>query len=344
MALVADIKHTVTDTTPVYVAVGMTDLAAEKVREARNQAVTVRSTISSVSPRRLQKRALKQVEDAPAAVLNKTLELAGKAQEQYDALAARGEGLVRRIRNQQATQDVVAQLDQTASFGKGAVTTLRNAVSRTDSSARATVTTGRHQASRVADVISDVVVRDIRVLRDAGVESADRISGATADATKRTASAAKRTATTARKGAEASTSRAKAAATVARENPARALHATEVALDKVGTPTTSPADMGGGKGTVQVGPASATVEVGPADDKGQVRKPRSSRGKRTVQAGPVKVQTARTSGNTGTAETSSASKRTAKKSTPKKSTGQKSTAQKSTAKRTAKKSTAKASA
>src|SRR6476620_8319665 len=35
MALVADIKKTVTDTTPVYAAVGATDLAVEKVRHAR---------------------------------------------------------------------------------------------------------------------------------------------------------------------------------------------------------------------------------------------------------------------------------------------------------------------
>src|SRR5512132_377690 len=40
MALVADIKKTVTDTTPVYAAVGATDLAVEKVRHARVRATT----------------------------------------------------------------------------------------------------------------------------------------------------------------------------------------------------------------------------------------------------------------------------------------------------------------
>ena len=42
MALVADIRKTVTDTTPVFAAVGLTDLAVEKVRDARVKATAVR--------------------------------------------------------------------------------------------------------------------------------------------------------------------------------------------------------------------------------------------------------------------------------------------------------------
>ena len=42
MALVDDISKTVTDTTPVFAAVGLTDLAVEKVRDARIRADAVR--------------------------------------------------------------------------------------------------------------------------------------------------------------------------------------------------------------------------------------------------------------------------------------------------------------
>ena len=98
----------------------------------------------------------------PAVVLERSLELAGKAQHQYDAFAARGEDLVKKIRTQKSTQDLVAQAEQTVAIGKGAVTTVRKAVSDTQASAKATITTGRHQAVRVAGVVNDVVSREVK--------------------------------------------------------------------------------------------------------------------------------------------------------------------------------------
>ena len=103
----------------------------------------------------------------PAVVLERSLEeLAGKAQGQYDAFAARGEELVKKIRTQKPTQDLVAQAEQTVAIGKGAVTTVRKAVSDTQASAKATITTGRHQAVRVAGVVNDVVSREAKDRRD----------------------------------------------------------------------------------------------------------------------------------------------------------------------------------
>ena len=64
------------------------------------------------------------------------------AQADYDVLAERGEQVVERIRNQQATQDLVAQLDNTVSITKGAMTTARNAVVETERAAVATLKTG----------------------------------------------------------------------------------------------------------------------------------------------------------------------------------------------------------
>jgi hypothetical protein len=226
MAFATDLKKTVTDATPVYAVVGVTDLAAEKLRAARTQASAAGKTITTVNPKAVQK----QVQDAPAVVLERGLELAGKAQQQYDAFAARGEELVKRIRTQKSTQDLVAQAEQTVALGKGAVTTVRKAVSETQASAKATITTGRHQAVRVAGVVSDVVSREVK---DADA-AADVIADATREAVAKTATPAKRTRTTARKGAKATTARTKATATSARKAAPRARKATKAAAEKVG--------------------------------------------------------------------------------------------------------------
>lgn len=230
MTFTTDLRKTVTDATPVYAVVGVTDLAAEKLRAARAQASAAGKTLSSVDAKGVQQQVQKQVQDAPAVVLERGLELAGKAQQQYDAFAARGEELVKRIRTQKSTQDLVAQAEQTVALGKGAVTTVRKAVSDTQASAKATLTTGRHQAVRVAGVVNDVVGREIK---DADAAS-DVIADTIQDAGAKTAAAAKRTRTTARKGAKATTSRTKAAGTSARKTAPRARKATTAAADKVG--------------------------------------------------------------------------------------------------------------
>lgn len=226
MTFTTDLKKTVTDTTPVYAVVGVTDLAAEKLRAARTQASAAGKTLTSVDAKSVQK----QVQDAPAVVLERGLVLAGKAQQQYDAFAARGEELVKRIRTQKSTQDLVAQAEQTVALGKGAVTTVRKAVSETQASAKATLTTGRHQAVRVAGVVNDVVSREVK---DADA-AAEVIADVTLDAIAKTATPAKRTRTTARKGAKATTTRTKAATTSARKTAPRARKATTAAADKVG--------------------------------------------------------------------------------------------------------------
>jgi len=230
MAFTHELKKTVTDATPVYAVVGVTDLAAEKLRaartQARTQAAAAGKTITAVTPKTVQK----QVQDVPAVVLERSLELAGKAQGHYDAFAARGEELVKKIRTQKPTQDLVAQAEQTVAIGKGAVTTVRKAVSDTQASAKATITTGRHQAVRVAGVVNDVVSREAK---DAAI-AADVVADATQDAVAKTATPAKRTRTTAQKGAKATTARTKATATSARKAAPRARKATKAAAQKVG--------------------------------------------------------------------------------------------------------------
>ena len=57
MTLVKDIRKTVTDTTPVFAAVGVTDLAIERLRDARAAAVR-----HDLTPGALQDKAVKRIE------------------------------------------------------------------------------------------------------------------------------------------------------------------------------------------------------------------------------------------------------------------------------------------
>lgn len=230
MAFVTELKKTVSDATPVFAAVGITDLAVEKVRDARTQAVAARKALTAVDPKGLQvelstqaEKAAKQVQGAPAVFLGRGLEIAGRAQEQYDALATRGEALVKKLRDQKSTKDLLAQVDQTVAAGKGAVTTARKAVVSTQQSALATFTTGRKEAVKAADAIVDTIEQDV-----------DATTAQVKDSAKRTRSAAKKTATTARKGAAATSSRTKAAGTTARKTTTRARKATVAGAGKVG--------------------------------------------------------------------------------------------------------------
>jgi hypothetical protein len=238
MAFVTDIRKTVTDTTPVYAAVGLTDLAVEKVRDARVKATTVRAEIE---PAKLQAKAVsqakeqakvvrtqagtvvEQAQELPALALNRSLELAGKAQESYESFALRGEKLVKRVRTQKSTKDLLAQAEATFALGKGAVTTVRKSATDIQRSAKATLTTGRREAVAAVDTIAGSVV-----------EETAEATATVKDSAARTRTAAKRTATTTKKSAAASKSATKGAATSARKTAKATKKATAVTATKVG--------------------------------------------------------------------------------------------------------------
>jgi heparin binding hemagglutinin HbhA len=224
MTLVKDIRKSITDTTPVYAAVGATDLAVERLREARTRAAAVRLDLDV---RVIQDRAVKrfekaseQVQQIPEQVRNQTAEAAGKARETYSSLAVRGEKLVKRIRNQKSTKDLFAQAGNTVSLGKGAVTTVRNAALDTQRAARVTLATGRREAGSVAASVQQ------------DVKASGRSAGKAAAST---TTAAEGTVTTAKKSV-ASTERAtRSVAASARETASTAATAAKTATPKVGS-------------------------------------------------------------------------------------------------------------
>jgi len=227
MALVADIRKTVTDNTAVYAAVGLTDLAVEKVRDARVKATAARADLE---PAKLQAKAqarvtevAEQAQELPALALNRSLVLAGKAQESYESIATRGEKLVKRVRTQKSTKDLIAQAEATFALGKGAVTTVRKSATDIQRSAKATLTTGRREAAVAVDSIADSVVEETTEATTAVKKSAAR-----------TRTAAKRTATTTKKSAATTKTATKRAATGARNTAAATKKASAAAAEKVG--------------------------------------------------------------------------------------------------------------
>jgi len=133
MTLVKDIRKTVTDTNPVFAAVGVTDLAIEKLRDARARGELTPSALQDKAVKGIEK-VTEQVQQIPADVRSQSVEAADKAQQTYADLAVRGHKLVTRLRNQKSTQDLIAQAGSTVSLGKGAVTTVRHAATETERS------------------------------------------------------------------------------------------------------------------------------------------------------------------------------------------------------------------
>ncbi len=233
MAVNDDLRTTI-DTTPLYAIAGATDLAVEKVREAQKRADARRAELTKraeaaradLTPAALQARVgtmTEQVKELPALALNQGLVVGGRFTEGYADLATRGKGLVGRIRTQKATQDLVAQAETTVAHAKGAVTTARHAAAEIERSAKATITTGRNEAVKVATVLTDSVAEEAK---EAQVE--------VAASAKRTRSAAKRTSTTTKRATKRTTSSAKGATTSARKTAKATEKATEKAAEKVG--------------------------------------------------------------------------------------------------------------
>jgi hypothetical protein len=209
MSLITDLRKTVTTSRPVYAVVGATDLAVGAVRSVQQRAATARVELDLKSlPTTLQVRA----QQAPTAALTKALEAAGRAEETYDDLSARGKKLIDRIAGQAATKELLNQSKLTISRGKAVVTTVRRGSKDTQVAAKAAVTTARRETAEVAGETQKTVTAETT-------------------GTRRTA---KRTSTTAKKRATRTKTSVKATATSARNAASAASKATKAAAEKVG--------------------------------------------------------------------------------------------------------------
>ena len=77
MSVIEDLRKNI-DTTPLFAAVGVTDLAVEKVREARVRATKVSTDLrADLEPAKV----VAQVKELPAVALNQSLVMGGKVTE-----------------------------------------------------------------------------------------------------------------------------------------------------------------------------------------------------------------------------------------------------------------------
>ncbi|SOD66592.1 hypothetical protein SAMN06297387_12650 [Streptomyces zhaozhouensis] len=93
MAITDDLRKTLTESTPLYVAAGTADLAAQKLRELPATLERLRAEAPEQLPR-IRERA----QHAALTGVGVALEYAVKARETYDGLAERGKTVVERRR------------------------------------------------------------------------------------------------------------------------------------------------------------------------------------------------------------------------------------------------------
>lgn len=226
------------DARPIYAAVGATDLYVEKARQAAARVeefgLVVRAEfdklVADLQPAKVEARtqaAFGQVKGAmtaaPEVARIEGVATMERVAHTYSELAVRGEKLVKRIRNQQATKDLIAQAESTVAQAQGVVTTARKAASDVERSAKATLTTGRKEAVKAAEAIVDSVTDEVKTAE-----------AEVAGAVKRTRTAAKRTNTTARNAAKKTTTSAGAIKATATKTVAATTKAARTAADKVG--------------------------------------------------------------------------------------------------------------
>lgn len=226
------------DPSPLYAVVGAGDLAAAKVREVADD-LTARAdkARADLAPAKLQTKVEELADQAsdlpvkllgfvkalPANAADQAATVTGAVAEGYEDLTTRGEKLIERVRTQRATQELIDQAGSTLSQAKGAVTTAKGAAEQIERSAKATVTTGRHQAEKLVDVVRSVNEEEAEVIKDQAET-----------AVKKTRTAAKRTATTTKRATKRTATATKGATTSDRKTAASARKAAAATAEKVG--------------------------------------------------------------------------------------------------------------
>jgi chromosome segregation ATPase len=177
-----------TSITPLYVIAGAGDLAVEKFREVSGDVTSrfakldqkaVQTTLQSELTKRQAEFAKRQAElakrfealaadaktvpaklrELPAVAQAGLTTVLGQAEETYDDLAARGQEIVGRIRNQKATDDVVAQAKTTVSKAKATRTTVRKTAESAERNVKATATSARKTAKSATKAASDAAAK-----------------------------------------------------------------------------------------------------------------------------------------------------------------------------------------
>jgi hypothetical protein len=155
MASTAELRKTYTDFAktlagpkPFYAVAGVGDLAVEKVKN-------LRPTAEDKSVRDLPKQLTDKLTDLPKEARKLGDKLTDRvdtqvkaADERYAKLAQRGEDIVKRVRTQKSTKDLVEQAKTTISKARNVRGTATEGAKKTTTAAKSTVTSARKTATR----------------------------------------------------------------------------------------------------------------------------------------------------------------------------------------------------
>lgn len=143
-----DFAKTLTGTKPFYAVAGVGDLAVEKVKN-------LRPTAEDSSVKDLPKQLTDKLTELPKDVRKLGDKLTDRvdtqvkaADERFERLAKRGEEIVKRVRTQKSTQDLVDQAKATIGKARNVRGTATEGAKKTTTAAKSTVTSARKTATR----------------------------------------------------------------------------------------------------------------------------------------------------------------------------------------------------
>jgi heparin binding hemagglutinin HbhA len=172
MASTAEIRKTYTDFAktltgpkPFYAFAGVGDLAVEKVKNFRTD-LTAEDTSVKDRATKFPKQVADKITDLPKEarkVADKLTDAVDEqvkaADERYEKLAKRGEDIVKRVRTQKSTKDLLDQAKSTINKARNVRGTATDGVQKTTNAAKSTVTTARKTATRARTAATDTAAK-----------------------------------------------------------------------------------------------------------------------------------------------------------------------------------------
>ncbi|MGH2601006.1 MAG: hypothetical protein ACRDJ9_16670 [Dehalococcoidia bacterium] len=159
----ADIKKTLTDPTPLYAAAGAGDLLVEKLREIKVPEIKrpgLKRPEITLDPKAVQDRLQERLTDLqgefkrlPERANVAVSDSLSQASKTYDELAVRGKSVVRRIRSQKATQELIEQAEATVAKARQARRSATTGARSTTKAAKKTAAQAKTTVEAAGDAV-----------------------------------------------------------------------------------------------------------------------------------------------------------------------------------------------
>jgi heparin binding hemagglutinin HbhA len=157
----AHFKATLSDPKPLYAVAGVGDLAVAKLRELPTKVAKLKSDLVG-EEKSVQAKVTETVTSLPSDAMHLTARLGEladkgvkKADAEYAELATRGEAIVKKIRSQKATQDLLTQAQNTVTRARIARGAAARGAANTKTATKSTVTSAKKTAAKATKAASD---------------------------------------------------------------------------------------------------------------------------------------------------------------------------------------------